>query len=469
MKESLLRLYHLFPYPLKVLAASAWGAYLRWWRYGPETERLIAEALEREYWSPEQWKIWQENRLGYILHRAATKVPYYREYWQQRRRLGDRSSWQYLENWPILEKEALRAKPTAFVAEDCDIRKMYHEHTSGSTGKPLDLWFSRKTVQIWYALFEARWRQWYGVSRFDRWGILGGQLVAPVSRQKPPFWVWNAPLNQLYLSAYHLSASFFPYYLEAIRTYRLTYLWGYSSALYTIAQWLMENNPPDLGLKVIITNAEPLYAHQRQAMEAAFRCPVRETYGMSEAVAAASECEAGSLHLWPEAGVVEIFPSEPTEPGDQPLTGEFLCTGLGNADMPLIKYRVGDRGKLASMRHQCPCGRHLPILEEIEGRCDDVLLTPDGRVIGRMDPVFKAQLPIREAQIVQESLEVIQINLVPAPGFSQAHADELVARMRERLGDMKIYINPVSAIERGPNGKFRGVICKLSSRDSSSK
>ena len=37
-------------------------------------------------------------------------------------------------------------------------------------------------------------------------GVLGGQLVAPVTQTKPPFWVWNAGLNQLYLSSYHLSA-----------------------------------------------------------------------------------------------------------------------------------------------------------------------------------------------------------------------------------------------------------------------
>ena len=58
MKERLLQLYHRLPAPARTVAASLHGYYLRSWRYGPETARLVAEALEREQWSSERWKIW---------------------------------------------------------------------------------------------------------------------------------------------------------------------------------------------------------------------------------------------------------------------------------------------------------------------------------------------------------------------------------------------------------------------------
>jgi len=51
MRVDYVRPYHHLRYPLGGLAASAGGYYLRWWRYGPETERLVEEALERESWS----------------------------------------------------------------------------------------------------------------------------------------------------------------------------------------------------------------------------------------------------------------------------------------------------------------------------------------------------------------------------------------------------------------------------------
>lgn len=460
-----LRLYHHLPYPLRVLAASARGYYLRWWRYGPETEQLVEEALERDTWKQEQWRAWQQERLALVLHRAVTKVPYYREYWLQRRRHGDRASWEILDNWPVLEKEALRENPRAFVAEDCDIRKMFHEHTSGTTGKPLSLWWDRRTVISWYALFEARIRLWNGVSRRDRWAILGGQLVTPFEQTKPPFWVWNAGLGQLYMSSYHLAAAFVPAYLEALRRHGVTYMFGYASSMYSLAQIALErgiNTPP---LRIAISNAEPLYPHQRKAIAEAFRCPVRETYGMSEIVCAASECQAGILHLWPEVGIIEVLSDNGHEPVAPGQTGRLICTGLLNVDMPLIRYEVGDRGALTAEQRACGCGRTLPVIASVEGRMDDVLYTQDGRRIGRLDPVFKAELHIREAQIIQEALNRVRVRYIPAAGFTTDTGRSIIEQLQARIGAVEVVLEPVNEIPRSANGKFRAVICNIAAEE----
>ena len=458
----MLKIYHRLPGPLRSVVANARGLYLRSWRYGPETERLVEEVRSREYWDLEKWKTWQEERLAYVLHRAVTRVPYYRSYWAERRRRSDRSSWKYLENWPILEKETLRENPVAFLADGCDIRKMFQEHTSGTTGKPLSLWWSRDTVKTWYAFLEARWRIWYGVSRNDRFAILGGQLVTPAAQKKPPFWVWNAAMSQLYMSAYHLSPEFIPYYLDALVRYRIRYLWGYTSSLYSLALEALKNEKKDIRMKVAIANAEPVFDYQRQIIEQAFHCPLRETYGMSEIVTAAGECQYGNLHLWPEVGYVEILEGESVLPNG--CVGDFVCTGLLNVDMPLIRYRIGDRGSLSTEKSLCSCGRSLPILQEIFGRSDDVIFTPDGRSVGRMDPVFKAGLPIREAQIIQEALDVIVVKLVPDRAFQEKDEQGILERIRQRLGnDVNISIQKVDRIPRSANGKFRAVICKCHS------
>ena len=344
MNPALLRIYHSLPLPLRSLAASARGRQLRRWRYGADSERLVQEALEREQWSAAQWQEWRTARLALVLERAARRVPYYREMWAQRRRKGERASWQYLENWPVLEKQTLRAQAPAFVADDCTRPKMFHDHTSGTTGTSLDIWLSRATVQRWYALFEARSRRWYGVSRYDHWGLLGGQLVTPATQTRPPFWVWNSALNQLYLSAYHLAPAWAGSYLEALQHYRIRYLVGYPSALYYLAREAQRLGQTGVRLTVVIANAEPLLAHQRAAISDAFQCPVRETYGMAEIAAAASECEHGKLHQWPEAGLVETLGADGA---NHETSGDFICTGLLNADMPLIRYRIGDSGAWA--------------------------------------------------------------------------------------------------------------------------
>ena len=460
MSDALLRLYHRLPAPARSVAASVRGGYLRSWRYGPETERLVEEALERERWSPARWDDWRGERLARVLRRAATQVPYYRSQWEERRRRGDRASWEYLENWPLLEKESVRADAAAFVAEDCDPRRMFHDHTSGTTGKSLDIWLRRETVRAWYALFEARCRAWYGVSRRDRWAMIGGQLVTPVGRRRPPFWVWNAGLKQLYMSSYHLAPDLVTHYLDALSRYRIRYVLGYPSSLYELAQEAIRLGRRDLRMEVVITNAEPLFDYQRRVIERAFNCPVRETYGMSEIVAAASECEAGRMHLWPDAGLLEVM--EGGVPAAAGATGELVCTGLVNADMPLVRYRVGDRGALADgAGGACACGRTLPVLAAVEGRADDTLYTTDGRRVGRLDPVFKSQLPIREAQIVQESLDRVRVRYVPAPDFTAASLGSVAERLRARMGEVEVVLEELEQIPRGVNGKFRAVVCDL--------
>src|SRR5688572_29955520 len=112
---------------------------------------MVEETLERDTWSKKQWDAWSQDRLSKILHRAATRVPYYREMWSKLRREGNRSSCEYLENWPTLEKRSLRENAREFVADDCNPKKMFLDHTSGTTGSSLDLWSSRHTVKYWYA------------------------------------------------------------------------------------------------------------------------------------------------------------------------------------------------------------------------------------------------------------------------------------------------------------------------------
>jgi phenylacetate-CoA ligase len=298
------------------------------------------------------------------------------------------------------------------------------------------------------------------VTRHDRWAILGGQLVTPIARREPPFWVWNAALNQLYLSSYHLSAASIPAYLAALERHRVRYVWGYTSSLYAMADEALRQGRVAPPMQVVITNAEPVEEYQRDAISRVFGCPVRETYGMAELVAAASECGAGGLHLWPEVGYVEAFAGSYAVPAG--TTGDLVCTSLLNADMPLIRYRVGDRGAVPSAGDACGCGRALPSMPRIEGRVDDVIYLADGRRVGRLDPVFKDRLPVREAQIVQESLGRVRIRYVPAPGFTSEAARSMIDRLRARVGAIEVLLEPVVEIPRGASGKFRAVVSELS-------
>jgi phenylacetate-CoA ligase len=445
------------------MVSSVRGLYLRSWRYGGETERLVEEALARDAWPAERWRNHREDRLARLLHRAATRVPFYRDHWSARRRAGDRASWERLENWPLLTKERLRTAPERFVCDDTDPRRMYRERTSGTTGLPLDVWWSRDTVRAWFAIYEARIRRWNGVSRRDVWAILGGQPVVSPTARRPPYWVWNAPMRQLYLSANHVSPETVPSFVAELARRRPTHLIGYPSSLAFLAREAARRGLPRPGsLRVVITNAEPLLPWQRDAIAEGLCPSVRETYGMAEIAAAGSECPRGVLHQWPDAGWVETWSDAEDGPARAGETGRLVCTGLLNRDMPLIRYAVGDRGQTATPESPCACGRALPVFSAIEGRSNDLLVAPDGRRVFWVNPVFYG-LAIREAQVVQETLGAVCVRVVPAEGFDALQRRAIEERLRARMGEVRVRIEECGAIPRGPNGKFQAVVCRVAS------
>lgn len=457
MNPWVLNLYHRLPAPLQNLLSSRHGARLMRLRYGETFCRELPHFVERETWSAQQWQQWQSDRLRALLRRAVERVPYYRDLHAHGEFPIEGVTPDDLTQLPLLEKDPLRRAPEDFLADDCNPAQMYAERTSGTTGKPLMLWWSPETHQTWYACFERRVRNWSGVKLGDRWATLGGQLVVPQHRQRPPFWVWNASGSQLYMSSYHLRSDFLDAYLDELKRREIEYIFGYASSLDALATHALERGRTDIQFKVAISNAEPFYAHQRRRIEKAFSCPTRDTYAPAELTIAAFECEAGRMHLSPDVGITEVVDDEDhlLPPGE---TGHLVVTSLLNPDHILIRYRQGDRGALAAGEDSCPCGRTMPVLESIEGRADDVLITGDGRKIGRLDPIFKDTIRIREAQIIQEAIDRVVVKVVAAEGYDENDVAAIRKGICDRMGPMNVSVVVVDCLPRTSAGKLRAVI-----------
>ena len=438
----------------KDLIVSLYGSFRNSWRYNRDSAALIEEAGLREEWSLSQWKIYQENCLDKLLHRAYHHIPYYRNHWSKRRQKGDQSSYTNLENWPVIDKQVVRSSTLAFLAESCNPKKMYHEHTGGTSGSPLNVYWSKETTLRYYAIFERRIRNWHGVSKDTRYGILGGQMLIPFSRNKPPFWVRNLSMNQLYMSSYHIRKDSVAAYINAMNSFEIDYLFGYASSLYSIALLGLSQNLTFPSLRVVISNAEPLFDYQAELITKAFGCPVVNTYGMSELVAAActSPTSNGFMELWPEVGFIENVTSIETE--------RIVSTGILNQDMGLIRYDVGDNGKFAY-----PSTGKIDYykIQQLEGRNDDLVTTRDGRRIGRLDTVFKRDLGILEAQIVQEDIGTFTIYVVPDETYEKSTSRILIESLKERVGKADVTVVPIEKIPRTRMGKFRAVISKVQS------
>lgn len=455
MKNQLKQIYEKAPYGVKVVMATLNGMKLKWWRSKDFAKRAEDFAL-REKWSKEDWELWQKERLTYMLQMAKEHVPYYRNMWKNRP--GDSS---LLHNWPVLTKDQIRKNPDLFISDKFNKSHLLPINSSGTSGTPMVFYFDRTSLSRWYALYNNRIKKANGIDDSMHWANIGGQLVAPVNRSRPPYWVWNAAMKQLYCSSYHLRQNTISDYANALIKFKIQYVYGYASSLYMLARLSMESKIELPKMRIAITNAEPLFDTQRSYIEQAFGCKVIQTYGGSEFAFGGSECEKNRIHLWQDAGYMEVVDFKTNNACAPGVHGKFLTTGLVNEAMPLIRYEIGDAGALGN--RNCDCGNPVPLIEAIDGRNDDLILTKSGNRVGRLDPVFKSTLKIKEAQIVQLSLVKFEIKIVPTTGFDQKDQDDIKARLMERLGDIDVEFKIVESIKRGPNGKFKAVVSNINS------
>jgi phenylacetate-CoA ligase len=318
----------------------------------------------------------------------------------------------------------------------------------------LPLWYTGRALAEEYATVW-RLRRRCGLRLGDPHFTFGGQLICPLGQSEPPFWRENRYGHQTLFSLYHMTRENLPIYVDAIHAMPADYVEGYPSSLHLVARAMLEagRTLPPGRVKAIFPSSESLLAFHRRDIEAAFGAPVRDRYGTSEFAVSMTGCEAGRLHLDMEFGIAEVDVEEETAEYER---GPLLVTGFANDATPFIRYRIGDVGTRS--KSACPCGRPGESFLDVDGRIEDYVVTPDGRWIGRMDHIFKEQLDVAEAQILQEEAAAIEVLIVPRPSYAPATESALLREIRSRVGqEIRVDLRCVEEIPREPNGKFRAV------------
>jgi len=455
------QLYARLPVWAQHLAVTTYGVYWNRVRFGRGYARFVDGYRARDRFTSAQWTAYQTSKLRELVEVAITHVPYYRSTWTARQKAAARAA--DLAEIPLLEKEPMRADARAFVREDATAKPLVF-HTSGSTGTPIASMWTWLEYRDALALREVRSANWAGVSFTRPRATFSGRIVEPDPHSTGPYYRFNLVERQAYLSAFHLRKETAQQYLDALRRHSIEWITGYAVSAYLLARFVVEQGlRVEAPLKAIVTTSEKVTPGMRATMEQAFGCPVFEEYSTVENAVFASDCEHHRLHVSPDAGIVELIRPDgsPAAPGEP---GEVVATCLIRSYQPMIRFRLGDMAMWDP--EPCPCGRAMPVVKEVLGRVEDVIIGADGREMVRFHGIFTDQPHIREGQIVQETLTRIRVRVVPAPGYGAADTANVIARMRQRLGNgTEIVVETVPHLERTKAGKFQPVISLLAKRN----
>lgn len=408
--------------------------------------KCLKELEETEKYSLQELQEYQNEKLKRIIKIAHENIPFYRKVFIERKLTPrDIRTVEDLQKLPTIDKQKVRENFSDFRNRKFKgiVVKGYTTGTTGSPGVFLRDLFSINLENA------ALWRQylWAGRDFGSRRVTLRGEKIFPSNKKKPPFWRYNHSSRELVMSSYHLSDENMWFYTEEIKRYKPFDLDAYPSTAYTLANFCKRFGV-DLNFSAVFTSSEMLLDYQRQEIERTFGCKVFDWYGNAERVAAIGECEYGVYHEMSDYSIIEYLPQEQSQ---------YLVVGttLHNFVMPLIRYKTGDVVFLDGNK-SCGCGRAFREVDRILGRNEDLIITPDGRKIAGLSNLFKGIKFLKEAQLIQKALDLIEVNIVVTGRYSKEYENIILKKLYEYIGTdgIKYSIKNLNHIEREASGKF---------------
>jgi phenylacetate-CoA ligase len=411
---------------------------------------------EAQWWEPARVAEYRDRTFQTLMEVTYREVPFYRDLME---RSGvtpsDLQRPQDLSRLPIVTKAMLRAGYPERTTRATRFRT-YEAASSGSTGANFIVKTDTETEGSGRASFLLAC-EWAG------WQIGDPHLQTGMTlKRSRGRWLKDFILRCHYVSAFDLGDAQLDRSLELLDKNKIEHLWGYPGSLYFLARRAIEKgwNRP---LRSIITWGDNLYPNYRSTIESAFKRRIFDTYGCGEGIQVSAQCgEMNTYHIHDLDVLAEFLDDEgnPVAPGE---FGNLILTRLHPGPMPLIRYQVGDIGVRGDGR-RCECGRGFQVMESIQGRDTDVVVTPSGnRLIVHFFTGICEHFPeIESFQVVQEKLDSIMLRIVPTKHYSEDSTTKIIAALRAKGADLRIEVELVSEIPTASSGKRRFVISKVS-------
>ena len=413
--------------------------------------------LARDLWpvlraaklDPEQLDALARERLTQIL-RTAARLPFYRQRLDAAG-VGDDDLMMELCPGEVLEaiapatKAELRAAGGDVLLGGRVRPEWRSSSSSGSTGEPFRVYYEPRAWATLKMLVKLRARRACGTRPTDRVALLDavpptGSAVETAGR------VARISILQPAARVAAQLAAFAP-----------DTVYGLPSALLEAGQELRYRGAR-LRVKRIFTSGELLRPAVRQALADAFGAPVYDVYGSSETNEIAWECPAGGMHINADVVRVEVL-DEAGQPVPLGVEGNVVATLLVNRAMPLLRYRVGDRGSL--LAESCPCGHPFPLLGVVTGRRADMLVLEGGH---RVSPYALTCAMERVGDVLRYQVTQLEPARLRVRAILDGVADRTVVAGRIRsvirhevAPFLETDVEFVDRLPRGPRAKFRVV------------
>jgi phenylacetate-CoA ligase len=365
-----------------------------------------------------------------------------------------------LDSWPLLEKESLRDEQQAFISGSQWLSAP--AATGGTTGIPLRLVRSLRGV-VFEQACQDRLIEQLGADPHGRIAVLRGDNIKDPSDLKPPHWIKANGGRSLIFSSNVLNHETVRDYARALREFAPTLLCAYPTSLESLCSLLRQHDEV-VRIPSVLTSSEVLKRDAWTLARTTLGCNLADYYGQAERVAFAYALEPRAYRFLPSYGHVELRPFGSDQIADAGRGGlyEIVGTTYWNDLMPLVRYRTGDLVRLPEAwgpREIEEVTLGLRTFSGVLGREQEILVCPMGVRLTGIDQIPRDVSNILRIQVIQEDLNDVRILVLPAPGYSDRDAAQLLQNARAKVPDsMQLRIETAQWLERTPRGKTPLVI-----------
>ncbi len=431
---------------------------------GLKIRNYLEQLEESQKFSSETIQEIQLAKLKALLTHCQNCVPYYQNIFKKLDFHPERVNHiDDLKKLPILEKKDILKHFNDLKTTGKKL-PYYDSRTSGSTGIPLKIFndYNSTSYNIASRIRALRW--WnldYGMNEAHFWGRDIGEKDY---LHQFTDWLFR---NKIILSVIELNDEIMYDYYRKLLIFKPDIIYGNPSAIYIFSRFLVENrlDITKLRIKAVISTTEVLHSYQREFIYSVFQCPVINEYGATEAGIIAYECPHHSMHLNSDNVIIEIMNDKERSENE---FGDIIITNLNNHMMPLIRYKIGDKGRLHA--GECSCGIKLPLLDIFIGRdCDTIVLEdkeiPGSVIFGRLGKEFIPFVDggLKSFRIYQKTLNGFLFQVaMDKNGFHHLLEKRATEVMNRYLGNnISIAFEYVDSIPHDPSGKLRYFISEV--------
>jgi phenylacetate-CoA ligase len=248
--------------------------------------------------------------------------------------------------------------------------------------------------------------------------------------------------------------------VKHLNEFRPDVLGGYGSYLEALFAYLRERRPAFHRPAAVWYSSDAMSEAMRRVVTDDFGIPVFSAYRANEAFHIGFECEAHrGFHLNIDLYPVRIIGRDLEEVPDGE-SGDVVVSNLVSRGTVLLNYRLGDVA--SKLPGRCPCGRALPMLSFLQGRTDDWIASPSGKLVHPQSvrSLFAEEHMVWRYQTVQQSPAGFSVAVVAAPDCDRRDlGNRLTRKFVDRFGPQTtVEIRFVSDLPRTNGGKVRPVI-----------